>query len=115
MPKPHRTKKLRVGDQVIAFFLGSRVHCEVIGITEKGYKLMTSTGTILPNAKWFDPEEKKKAPWYIDSVCTERISMDTPNKPEVLKPKRVAKQEDDALKQAIQKQKDFIRGKHDKQ
>lgn len=114
MFKPQRNKKLRVGDQVIAFFLGVREQCEVIAITERGYKLVTRSGTILPNAKWFDPEEKKRAPWYIDSPCTERISMDTPKKVVVSKPNHVTKKNDTELKQVIQKQKDFIRGKHDK-
>lgn len=114
MPKPRRNKKLRVGDQVVAFFLGSPEQCEVIAITEPGYKLMTRKGIILPNANWFDPNEKKKSPWYIDSMCTERISMDTPKNPEVSRPKRVTKKRNTKLEQAIQKQKDFIRGKHKK-
>ena len=73
MPKPRRNKKLRIGDQVIAVFLGTPERCEVIDITENGYKLMTERGIVLPNTNWFNPDEKKKAPWYIDSKYTERI------------------------------------------
>lgn len=67
-------KKLKIGDKVLAFFLGSPIDCEVIMIVEKDkYKLKSvGDGTIFPNAMWKTscPKDKKgniTSPWYIHS------------------------------------------------
>ena len=66
-------KKLKVGDKVIAIFLGSERKCEVVEVHKSSnttYKLKTRDGTFLPNANWAKkcPKDKKgkiKSPWYI--------------------------------------------------
>jgi hypothetical protein len=102
-----RKKKLKVGDLVLAYFLGTSDRCEVIEITEKNsYKLRMPTGTILPGVKW-KKDYEKKTPWYIDAYLghsdvtkskeDQNTSQNTTDKLE--------------LKTAIKKQKDFISGK----
>ena len=62
-------KKLKIGDQVDAIFLGSTEKCNVIEITDKQlYKLQMTSGTILPGVTWYkllDEKQKKTKPWYI--------------------------------------------------
>ena len=99
-------KHLKIGDQVIATFLGSPESCEVIAITDKKnklYKLRMKSGTILPNVTWFkllDVKEKKNKPWYIVKYV-EHI------KPKVIEDDKVKRTD---LDQAIDQQRKFIRG-----
>jgi len=102
-----RKKKLKLGNYVLAYFLGSPYKCEVIEIVDKdSYKLRMESGTILPGVKW-KTDMHKKSPWYIESYLghnevlksTEDMntSQNTTNKKD--------------LDKAIKKQKDFISGK----
>ena len=65
-------KKLKIGDKVIARFLGEPHKCEVIEIVDKEtYRLKSYRGTILPSAKWkkkcqVDKKGKIISPWYIE-------------------------------------------------
>ena len=102
-----RKKKLKVGDIVRAYFLGSPYECEVIKIVEKNsYKLRQIDGTILPGVKW-KKDMDKKSPWYIDAYLKTKDvvkSMEDQNtRPDTL-PK-------DNLKKAIEKQQKFVSGK----
>ena len=105
-----RKKKLKVGDLVRAYFLGTPDRCEVIEVTDKDlYKLRMTSGTILPGVTWYsllNAKEKKNKPWYIDGY---------------LGHKQITKSEEDQitsqnttdkveLEKAIKNQKDFIRG-----
>ena len=99
-------KHLKIGDIVIAVFLGSPEPCEVIKVTDKKkklYKLRMKSGTILPSVTWFkllDAKEKKNKPWHILKYV------------EHIKPKVI---EDDKVKRAdldiaLDQQRKFIRG-----
>ena len=107
MAKP---KKLKIGDQVMCRFLGGKRFGIVIEITSPNqYKIKLEDGIILPKSEWYDPTDKKHAakPWHIHEYigCNELdktrlnsgITKDTLDKNE--------------LKNAIKKQKNFIRGK----
>ena len=97
-------KKLKLGDMVVAVFLGTSYECKVIEIIDKHkYKLQKLDGTILPNVTWKSLLEKK-SPWYI-------IKFIKSNKHKV-KHKENIQQSD--LKKAIQKQKDFLSGNIEK-
>ena len=67
-------KKLKLGDNVIARFLGDRFQCEVIKVVDKDtYHLLTKQGTTLPSVKWKDKCERNKkgkilSPWHIEKV-----------------------------------------------
>jgi hypothetical protein len=67
-------KKLKVGDRVIAKFLGTINYCTVIEVTSPGsYKLKSTTGTVLPNSVWkkkapVDKKGKIISPWYIEEL-----------------------------------------------
>jgi len=106
-----RKKKLKVGDLVRAYFLGTPDRCEVIEVTDKDlYKLRMTSGTILPGVTWYsllNAKEKKNKPWYIDGY---------------LGHKQITKSEEDQitsqnttdlndLKKAINLQKNFVKGK----
>ena len=99
-------KHLKIGDRVIATFLGSPEACEVIEVTDKKqklYKLRMKSGTILPGVTWFkllDSKQKKNKPWYIVKYV-EHI------KPKVLKDDKSTNAD---LDQAIDQQRRFIRG-----
>jgi hypothetical protein len=99
-------KHLKVGDQVIAIFLGSPEPCEVIEVTDKKkklYKLRMKSGTILPSVTWFkllDAKERKNKPWHILKYV-EHI------KPKVIEDDKVKRAD---LDQAIDQQRKFIRG-----
>ena len=96
--------KLKLGDMVVAVFLGTSYECKVIEIIDKHkYKLQKLDGTILPNVTWKSLLEKK-SPWYI-------IKFIKSNKDKV-KHKENIQQSD--LKKAIQKQKDFLGGNIEK-
>tara|TARA_R110000824_G_C15090258_1_gene665277 strand:- start:488 stop:691 length:204 start_codon:yes stop_codon:yes gene_type:complete len=66
-------KKLKLGDNVIARFLGERFECKVIEVIDKNtYKLKTKQGTILPSIKYKHKCEVNKkgkiiSPWYIEN------------------------------------------------
>ena len=64
-------KKLKIGDKVVASFLGASQNCIVIEVIEKDrYKLKTNRGTILPDCTWKKKATKDRkgnitSPWYI--------------------------------------------------
>jgi len=68
-------KRLKVGDKVVAYFLGSPYTCTVEVVNKSSiitYKLKTRDGTFLPNAQWEKKCIKDKkgqivSPWYIKS------------------------------------------------
>jgi len=99
-------KHLKVGDIVIAVFLGSPEECEVIAITdkkEKLYKLRMKSGTILPGVTWLknlDAKQKKTKPWHI-------LKYIKHIKPKVLEDNKIKRSD---LDQAIDEQRKFIRG-----
>tara|TARA_R110001592_G_scaffold219428_2_gene473572 strand:- start:1351 stop:1674 length:324 start_codon:yes stop_codon:yes gene_type:complete len=101
-----RKKKLKIGDIVKAYFLGSSCRCEVIQVIDKNsYKLKQVDGTILPGVKW-KKDMDKKSPWYIDaylghndvakSTEDQYTSKNTTDKVE--------------LEKAIKKQRKFVKG-----
>ena len=102
-----RKKKLKIGDIVRAYFLGSDGIYRVIEVTDKNtWKLKcVRSGTILPSVKWKKDMDKKSV-WYIDEYLThtdvtksteyQNTSKNTTNKIE--------------LDKAIKKQKKFING-----
>ena len=67
-------KKLKVGDRVIAKFLGEPKYCTVVEVTKKdSYKLQSTDGTFFPNSVWKKkaPSDKKGkiiSPWYIEEI-----------------------------------------------
>ena len=67
-------EKLKLGDIVIAKFLGFSFKSKVIEvIDEDTYKLKTTQVTILPSVKWknkyeLDKNGKLKSPWYIEKL-----------------------------------------------
>jgi len=99
-------KHLKVGDIVIAVFLGTPSECEVIEITDKKkklYKLKMKSGTILPSVTWYkllDAKQKKNKPWHILKYV-EHI------KPKVIEDGKINQSD---LDQAINEQRKFIRG-----
>jgi len=95
-------KHLKVGDIVIAVFLGSPSECEVIEITDKKkklYKLQMKSGTILPSVTWLKLLDKPK-PWHI-------VKYVGHTKLKVIKKDTIQKTD---LDKAIAKQKKFLRG-----
>jgi hypothetical protein len=102
-----RKKKLKIGDIVRAYFLGSDDIYRVIEVTDKNtWKLKcVRSGTILPSVKWKKDMDKKSV-WYIDEYLShndvpkstegQNTSKNTTNKIE--------------LDKAIKKQKEFING-----
>jgi len=99
-------KHLKVGDIVEAVFLGEASKCEVIEITDKKkklYKLRMISGTILPSVTWLknlDAKQKKNKPWHI-------LKYIGHTKIKVQKDASINRSD---LDQAIDKQKNFIRG-----
>ena len=67
-------KKLKLGDNVIARFLGEIFKCEVIKVVDKDtYHLLTKQGTTLPSVQWKDKCEVNKkgkilSPWHIEKL-----------------------------------------------
>jgi hypothetical protein len=105
-----KSKKLKVGDRVICRFLGMKNLGTVTEITSPSqYKVKLDKGTILPKSEWYDPTDKKHAakPWHIHEYigCTELNEIDVNSD---ISDNTLDKKE---LKNAIQKQKDFVRGK----
>jgi len=102
-----RKKKLKLGDIVQAYFLGTPETCEVIEIVDKNsYKLRMKSGTILPGVKW-KKDMDKKSPWYIDAYLGHN------DVPKLTEDQNTSQNTTDTkeLKKAIKKQKDFISGK----
>ena len=67
-------KKLKLGDMVVARFLGESFECEVIKVVDKDtYSLKTGRGTTLPSVKWKAKCERNKkgkilSPWHIEKL-----------------------------------------------
>ncbi len=97
-------KKLKVGDIVIAVFLGNPGKCNVIEVTDKHlYKLQMESGTILPGVTWLknlDAKQKKNKPWHI-------VKYVGHTKTKVSKKDSIQKTD---LEKEMQKQKDFLDG-----
>ena len=102
-----RKRKLKIGDLVRAYFLGTDDIYQVIEVTDKNaWKIKcVKSGTILPSVKW-KKDMDKKSPWYIDDLVghnelpksteDQNTSKNTTKKSE--------------LDKAIKKQKKFIKG-----
>lgn len=112
-----KKRKLKVGDRVKCKFLGTEYIAEVIEVTSPGkYKLQYSAWrqrpTILPNAEWYNPKDKKavKNPWHIHEYLGSNEGLKSKGNTDKPGPTTT----DNELKKAIKKQKDFIRGKHQK-
>lgn len=111
-----RKKKLNVGDKVKCKFLGTEHIAVVIEVTSPGkYKLQYSTygrKTILPGAEWYNPKakQKDKKPWSIHEYIGSNEGLKSP----VITDKPKPTIEKSELNKAVEKQKDFIRGKHRK-
>jgi len=99
-------KHLKVGDIVIAVFLGTPSECEVIEITDKKkklYKLRMKSGTILPSVTWYkllDAKQKKNKPWHI-------LKYVKHEKSKVQEDGKITRSDLDSI---IDKQTKFIRG-----
>ena len=67
-------KKLKLGSNVIARFLGESFVCEVIEVIDKDtYNLKTKEGTFLSSVQWKDKCERNKkgkilSPWHIEKL-----------------------------------------------
>tara|TARA_R110002020_G_scaffold76093_5_gene193159 strand:- start:426 stop:734 length:309 start_codon:yes stop_codon:yes gene_type:complete len=97
-------KKLKVGDIVVAVFLGTPGECEVIEVIDKHlYKLRMESGTILPGVTWLknlDAKQRKNKPWHIVKYVRHLKSK-------VIQKDSIQKAD---LEKSIQKQKDFLGG-----
>jgi len=106
-----KKKKLKLGDIVNAYFVGSPSQYQVIEVIDKvSYKLKeVFSGTILPNVKW-KKDMDKKSPWYIDSfIGTKKMPKSTKDQNTI---KNTTKKNE--LKEAIEKQNKFTNGTIDK-
>ena len=102
-----KKKKLKLGDIVRAYFVGSPSQYQVIEVIDKlTYKLKeVFSGTILPKVKW-KKDMDKKSPWYIESyIGTKEMPKSTEDK--ITINHTTDKTE---LKEAIEKQKKFTKG-----
>ena len=106
-----RKRKLKIGDLVRAYFLGTDDIYQVIEITDKNtYKIKcVKSGTILPNVKWKKDMDKKSV-WYIDDLVGHN------ELPKSTEDKNTSKNTTKKIKldAAIKKQRKFISGKTDK-
>ena len=106
-----RKKKLKIGDTVRAYFLGTDDIYQVIEVTDKNtWKLKcVKSGTILPSVKWKQDMDKKSV-WYIAEYLGHKAM------PKSTEDQNTSKNttEKNELKEAIKKQKKFIDGKHSK-
>jgi hypothetical protein len=104
-----RKKKLKIGDTVRAYFLGTDDVYQVIEVTEKNaWKLKcVKSGTILPSVKWKKDMDKKSV-WYIAEFLGHNVL------PKSTEDQNTSKNTTDKteLEIAIKKQKKFIDGKH---
>lgn len=74
--------KLKVGDRVLARFLGEKKYCEVLEVHGNKYKIISSDGTVFPNSPWRkDVEVDKKghitSPWFIEEKLKIKINYKT--------------------------------------
>ena len=106
-----RKKKLKIGDIVRAYFLGTDDVYQVIEVTDKNaWKLKcVRSGTILPSVKWKQDMDKKSV-WYIAEYLGHK-ALPKSTEDKITRQNTTKK---DELKEAIKKQKKFIDGKHDK-
>jgi hypothetical protein len=109
----NRKKKLKIGDRVYCKFLGNEYIAVVIEVTSPGkYKLQYhcygSRPTILPNAEWYNPKDKKAAakPWHIHEYIDSNGRSKTIGNTDII----AATTTKNELDIAIKKQKAFIRG-----
>ena len=104
-----RKRKLKIGDLVRAYFLGTDDIYQVIMVIDKNtYKIKcVKSGTILPSVKW-KKDMDKKSPWYIDDLVGHKAL------PKSTEDKNTSKNttEKTELDIAIKKQKKFVDGKH---
>jgi len=64
-PESNRPTNLKVGNVVIANFMGIPHKCQVTEVISKDtYKLLSTTGTIFGSAKW-GKHLIEYTPWYI--------------------------------------------------
>ena len=102
-----RKRKLKIGDLVRAYFLGTDDIYQVIMIIDKNtYKIKcVRSGTILPSVKWKKDMDKKSV-WFIESyVGSTKVVKSTEDK--ITKKHTTDETE---LKEAIEKQKNFTKG-----
>ena len=106
-----RKKKLKIGDKVRAYFLGTDDIYRVIEVTDKNtWKLKcVKSGTILPSVKWKKDMDKKSV-WYIAEFIGHS------ELPKLTEDQNTSQNTTDKLEleKAIKKQKKFIKGKVDK-
>ena len=75
-------KHLKVGDVVIASFLGTPNECKIVEVTDKKnklYKLRMKCGTFLPGVTWLkllDDKQKKNKPWHILKYVKHESDLD---------------------------------------
>jgi len=103
-----RKRKLKIGDLVRAYFLGTDDIYQVIMVIDKNtYKIKcVKSGTILPSVKWKKDMDKKSV-WYIDDLVGHK---DMPKSPEDQNTSQNTTDKSE-LEKAIKKQKKFIKGK----
>jgi hypothetical protein len=103
-----RKKKLKIGDVVRAYFLGTDDIYRVIEVTDKNtWKLKCEkSGTILPSVKWKKDMDKKSV-WYIDEYLGHKAV------PKSTEDQNTSKNTTDKIELdiAIKKQRKFIKGK----
>ena len=104
-----RKRKLKIGDLVRAYFLGTDDIYQVIMVIDKNtYKIKcVKSGTILPSVKWKKDMDKKSV-WYIDDLVGHN------ELPKSTEDQNTSKNttEKTELDAAIKKQKKFVDGKH---
>ena len=99
-------KHLKVGDVVIASFLGTPNECKIVEVTDKKnklYKLRMKCGTFLPGVTWLkllDDKQKKNKPWHI-------LKYVKHEKSKVIEDTKSIRSD---LDHAIDQQRKFIRG-----
>ena len=103
-----RKRKLKIGDLVRAYFLGTDDVYQVIEVTDKNtYKIKcVKSGTILPSVKWKKDMDKKSV-WYIDEYLGHKAV------PKSTEDQNTSKNTTDKIELdiAIKKQRKFIKGK----
>jgi len=106
-----RKKKLKIGDTVRAYFLGTDDVYQVIEVTDKNtWKLKcVKSGTILPSVKWKQDMDKKSV-WYIAEYLGHKAILKSTEDQNTIKDTTKKTELDIAIK----KQKKFIKGKVDK-
>ena len=103
-----RKRKLKIGDLVRAYFLGTDDIYQVIEVTDKNaWKIKcVKSGTILPSVKWKKDMDKKSV-WYIDEYLGHKAV------PKSTEDQNTSKNTTDKIELdiAIKKQRKFIKGK----